>query len=104
LEGAAYYFKLAADQSDPNATYYHSVSLLRSEGVPGNLLQAVNAMKRAADGGVPDAQNGYACFLESDIGVQTNLGAAAAFYKLSGAARNSQGMSELGLCLDLGKG
>jgi TPR repeat protein len=69
LEGAAHYFKLAADQGIDVAQLNYGICLHNGEGVSIDLEGAVHYYKLAADQGIDVAQFNYGLCLQKAEGV-----------------------------------
>jgi TPR repeat protein len=83
LEGAACYFKLAADQGFADAQNNYGFCLRNGDGVPIDLEGSAYYFKLAADQGIEDAQSYYGICLFQGQGVSIDFQGAAHFFKLA---------------------
>jgi TPR repeat protein len=73
LKGAAYQFKLAADQGLTAAEYHYGICLQDGDGVQIDLKGAAHYFKRAADQTVSFAQFKYGLYLENGEKITRNF-------------------------------
>lgn len=103
-EKASYYFKIAADQGNPDAMYNYGRMLLRGKGVVSNKEEACYYFQMAAERGNVKAMNNYGMMLFNGEGVQSNKVKASHYFKKAADRGNVKAMHNYGMMLCKGKG
>jgi uncharacterized protein len=101
---AAHWYKLAADRSNPQATFALAMAKLNGEGVPKDRSGAAQLLEKAAVQDHPGALYNLGVLAIENDGVTKNFEKAAELFKRAADLGNSDGGYALGLLYKNGSG
>jgi TPR repeat protein len=104
LVESAKYYKLAADQTFPQAQFKYAVCLATGKGVGVDLIQSAKYFKLAADQNHTDAQFNYGVCLADGKGVGVDLIQSAKYFKLAADQNDPQAQFNYAVRLANGEG
>jgi TPR repeat protein len=104
LRSAAHYFKLSADQGDPDGQCFYGLCLRDGKGISPDLRAAAHYLKLSADQQNHFGQYYWAMCLLTGSGLQCDLSSAIEYFKLSAANDSADGRAVVGWMAENGIG
>lgn len=104
IKKSAYYFKLAADQNDPNGLCFYGECLFNGDGVDKNFEEACSYYMRAAQLGNSTAILHYGYCLAKGIGVPQDDEEAVRMFHIAADKGEEYGINNYADCRYKGKG
>jgi TPR repeat protein len=98
---AAKYFKLAADQHNPEAEFEYARCLFQGLGVAVDFQSAAHYCRLAADQSFPPAENACGIFLQFGFGGPPDSTEAVHYFNRSSLHDDLDAMHNLGICSEL---